>query len=200
MSEVLIVSRNADGLWKKPGAGSDLQEFYERMKDFDPTHNVFFMEHRRQLIAYAANRWWEEANANFVHKTLVVFLRNRRARSRAKLVKQCENVPCGAKATSTRKAPGTGFKKGLHLTHKTTGTAQLEDLNYARVRYFYDMVCRQSRTCTTAETPPGIEMDRRNPNSIIKFGKPSANTSTSMGRTVEEESSTLRHFIEESRI
>jgi len=155
MSQVLIGSRNADGL-EEARTGADLQEFYGRMKDLDPTRNILLMEEDGTLVGYSACRWWEETNANFVHKHWVFVLPEWRGRGiEQELLLQSEN----RMRVVAEKHPhnATNLFQGIASDSQLWLSRALQDGSYEPVRYFYDMVCENLENLPEAELPPGIE-------------------------------------------
>jgi mycothiol synthase len=155
MSRVLIAGNNADHL-EEARTGQDLQNMYERMKNFEPTRNLFLVEHGSELVAYAGCRWWEENDAKFIHVHWIFVLPEWRGRG-------IENELLHIAQQRLREYIKSHPQDATNWFESFVADSQhwlrnlLETDGYQPMRYFYDMVRADLQDLPDVELPAGIE-------------------------------------------
>lgn len=155
LSPVLIASRNADG-FEEARSGDALQHMYEHTHNFDPTRNLFLMEHDGELVGYAGCRWSQEISGDSVYMHWIYLLPAWRGKGiENELLQQTQNRLL--QQAQTHLSDTGNWFEAFAADTQTWLIALLIADGFQPVRYFYEMVCHELNNLPDAPLPSGIE-------------------------------------------
>lgn len=155
MAVVLNASRHADGL-PEARNGDDLRLMYQTLKNFDPTRDLFFIEHGLDLVGYAGGRWTETTDEKFLYFQWIFVLPEWRGRGVEDDLLRLSSEQHRTRAKTNPQNLTHWYE--LFIADTQHWLEQLVQANeYQPVRYFADMVCSNLNDIPNIELPPGIE-------------------------------------------